>query len=234
MGISAHGGMQELLVAPAANCFRLPDGIDPVRGSLAEPMAVAVRGIQRAEIPMGARVLVLGAGTIGLMCALLLRDRAGEVGITGRYPHQRELALKVGAGAAFEPGSDDLKRWSRAQRPDIVIETVGSQGDTLREAFQAVRPGGTILALGVFSGYTQINGFKLVNEEVKLIGSVMYGRAAATSEYGVAVKLLDRYRDALPLLQSNTYSLSRAHDAFEAALDKTRGSLKITVVPDGA
>lgn len=232
MGISADGGLQGLLAAPLANCHPLPAGIDPVLGALAEPVAVAVRGIQRAEIPMGARVLVLGAGTIGLMCAMLLRDRAGEVAIAGRHPHQREAALKLGASAAFEPESEDLKRWSRARRPDVVVETVGGAAETLTEAFRAVRPGGTILALGVFTGYTQINGFKLVNEEVRLIGSVMYGRAGSNSEYSVATGLLGRYRADLPLFQTAHFPLDRAHEAFDAAEDKSRGSLKVTVHPN--
>lgn len=233
MGISAHGGMQELLSAPAANVYALPHGLDPLLGSLAEPLAVAVRGIQRAEIPMGARVMILGAGTIGLATALLLRDRVGEVGITARYPHQRELALKLGASAAFEPGSDDAKAWSRARRPDVVIETVGGTADTLVEAFRAVRPGGTILGLGVFTGMTTINGFKFVNEEVRLIGSVMYGRAGSKSEYGVAVDSLARYRAELPLFQTDRFGLDRAGEAFERALDKTAGMVKVSVVGPG-
>jgi L-iditol 2-dehydrogenase len=232
MGISADGGLQQRIVVPAANCFALPEGIDPVLGSLAEPVAVAVRGIHRAEIPMGARVLVLGAGTIGLMTAMLLRDRVGEVAITARYPHQGELALKVGASTVFAPGSDELKTWGRARRPDVVIETVGGTADTLAEAFRLVRAGGTILALGVFSGHTQINGFRLVNDEVKLIGSVMYGRAGSNAEYGVAVRELARYRAELPLFQTATYPMRAAQEAFEAAADKTRGALKVVILPN--
>ena len=233
MGISAHGGMQQRFAVPAANVYALPAGIDPVLGSLAEPIAVAVRGIQRAEIPMGARVLVLGSGTIGLMCAMLLRDRVGEVAVTARYPHQKEAALKLGASAAFDSGSNDLKAWSRARRPDVIIETVGGSADTLAEAYKTVRAGGTILGLGVFTGMTQINGFRFVNEEIKLIGSVMYGRAGGASEFGIGVDLLARYRDSLPLFQTRKFALKDAREAFECALDKTQGTVKVAVLPNG-
>ncbi len=233
MGISAHGGMQQRFAVPAANVYPLPEGIDPIVGALAEPAAVAVRGIQRAEIAMGARVLVLGSGTIGLMCTMLLRDRAGEVAATARYPHQREAALKVGASAVFESGSNDLKAWSRARRPDVIIETVGGTADTLLEAYKTVRGGGTILGLGVFTGLTQINGFRFVNEEIKLIGSVMYGRAGGASEFGVGAAALARYRDALPVFQTHRFALADAREAFETALDKTSGALKVTVLPNG-
>ena len=232
MGISANGGLQQRFAVPAANCYALPEGIDPVLGSLAEPVAVAVRGIERADVQMGARVLVLGAGTIGLTTAMLLRDRVAEVAITARYPHQREAALKLGASAVFESGSNDLKAWGRACRPDVVIETVGGTADTLAEAFKVVRGGGTILTLGVFTGMTQVNGFRLVNEEIKVIGSVMYGRTASNSEFGVAVRELARYRADLPVLQTLTFPLARVTEAFDAALDKTRGTLKVTVLPN--
>ena len=232
MGISTHGGMQQRIAVPAENCYTLPDDIDPALGSLAEPLAVAVRGIQRADIQMGARVLILGAGTVGLTTAMLLRDRVSEVAITARYPHQREAALKLGASAVFESGSNDLKAWGRARRPDVVIETVGGTADTLVEAFKVVRGGGTILALGVFTGMAQVNGFRLVNEEIKVIGSVMYGRTASNSEFGVAVRELARYRADLPLLQTRTYPLARANEAFAAAVDKTQLTLKVTVLPN--
>jgi len=231
MGISANGGMQQSFTVPRRNVYPLPDGVDPALGSLAEPIAVCVRGIQRAEVPMGARVLVLGAGTIGLMTAMLLRDRAGEVAITGRYPHQREMALKIGASAAFEPNSDDLKAWGRARRPDVVIETVGGNGETLTEAFKTIRAGGTILALGVFPGTATINGFRLVNDEVRLIGSVMYGRAGSMSEYGVGVAELARYKTELPLFQTMKFGLDDTAEAFAAANDKSRLTLKVTVLP---
>jgi threonine dehydrogenase-like Zn-dependent dehydrogenase len=182
---------------------------------------------------MGSRVLILGAGTIGLMCAMLLRDRVGEVAITARYPHQREAALKLGASAVFEPESADLKAWSRSRRPDVVIETVGGSATTMTEAFKTIRGGGTIIALGVFTGYTQINGFRLVNEEVNIIGSVMYGRAGSSSEYGVAVRELAKYRADLPVFLSARFGLAQTAAAFERAADKSQGALKVTILPNG-
>jgi threonine dehydrogenase-like Zn-dependent dehydrogenase len=233
MGISAHGGLQPRFVVPAANCYALPAGIDPVLGSLAEPLAVVVRGIQRAEIPMGARVLVLGAGTIGLATAMLLRDRVAEVAVTARYPHQKAMALKLGASAVFDPGSADLKAWSRARRPDTVIETVGGTADTLAEAFRTVRAGGTIMALGVFAGHTQINGFRLVNDEITLLSSVMYGRAGSNSEFGIGVAELARFKAELPAFHTATFPLSRSQEAFETAGDKSKGTLKVAIVAEG-
>ncbi|MFN0148422.1 MAG: hypothetical protein ACKVT1_18120, partial [Dehalococcoidia bacterium] len=89
------------------------------------------------------------------------------------------------------------------------------------------------LTLGVFTGMTQVNGFRLVNEEIRVIGSVMYGRTASNSEFGVAVRELARYRADLPVLQTHTYPLGRAQEAFDAAVDKSQLTLKVTVLPNG-
>ena len=97
LGISRAGGLADLVDVPPRLLHRVPDGVDPMLASLAEPWAVAVRAINRCgQIEMGERVLVLGGGTIGLLCGVAARDRATAVGITCRYPHQADLARRFG------------------------------------------------------------------------------------------------------------------------------------------
>ncbi len=146
---------------------------------------------------------------------------------------QRALALRFGATAVFEPGAKDLRAWAKAHQPDLVVETVGGAADTLMEAIYNVRAGGTVLALGVFTGRPAIPGFRLVNDEVRLIGSVMYGRSEAGSDFGAAVSLLPAYTEEVALMQTLTFPLGRANEAFEAALDKSRGAVKVSILPGG-
>lgn len=232
MGISSPGGMQELVTIPAANVHVLPDGVGCDTGALAEPLAVCVRALNRAEIPVGARILVLGSGTIGLLATLLAAELASEVVVTARYAHQGELARSFGASHVFAPDSPELLEWSRRNPVDAVIETVGGSAPTLSEAVNAVRPGGTVLALGVFTQDVMVPVRKLVNQEVRLVGSVVYGHAGHQSEFGAAVGLLSRYADRLAALKSATYPLDRANEAFEHALDKSRLAVKVSVSLD--
>jgi len=229
MGISAAGGMQDLISAPAVNVHPLPERVSVGLGSLAEPVAVCVRALNRAEAPLGSRVLVLGSGTIGLISVLLARDSAVEVAATARYPHQAELARAFGASRVFAPGSRELLDWAAANPVDLVIETVGGAADTLAEAINAVRGGGTVLPLGVFTQDVLVPARKLVNQEVRVIGSVVYGHAGGRSEFAAAVQLLPRHAAMLALLQSSTYPLEEANAAFEHALDKGRQGIKISV-----
>ena len=229
MGISTHGGMQEVISAPAANVHALPAGAPAELGSLAEPVAVCVRAMNRAAAPHGSRVLVLGSGTIGLISVLLARANALEVAVTARYPHQAELARRFGASDVFAPGSGDLLDWAAANPVDLVVETVGGAADTLSESVNAVRGGGTVLALGVFTEDVPVPARKLVNQEVRLIGSVVYGHEGGRSEFAAAVELLPRFASELALLRSASYPLERANEAFEHALDKSRNAVKVTV-----
>ena len=229
MGISKPGGLQEYLAVPALNVFPLPPGVSPELGALAEPLAVAVRAMNRAGMAQGDRAVVLGAGTIGLLTLLLAREVANEVAITARYPHQRELALALGADAVFEPGSEALVSWAKANPVDTVFESVGGTAQTLSEAVSIVRGGGTVLALGVFTTDVTLPARKLVNQEVRLIGSVVYGHESGQPEFGAAVGKLARYARQLEQLRTATYGLEEANAAFEHALDKRRGAVKISI-----
>jgi threonine dehydrogenase-like Zn-dependent dehydrogenase len=166
------------------------------------------------------------------MCVLLARDVCSEVAVTARYPHQREAALAFGASHVFEPGSMELRRWTKSRRPDAVFETVGGHAETLREALLSVRAGGTVVALGVFTGDPAIPALRLVNDDIRLLGSIMYGHSGRTTEFAQAVELLPKYRDDLPRLQSASYPLASANAAFEHALDKSRNALKVSVLPN--
>ena len=229
MGISTPGGLQEYLAVPAVNVFPLPPRVSPELGALAEPLAVAVRAMNRAQIVQGDRVAILGAGTIGLVTLLLARDIANEVVITARYPHQRELALALGADAVFEPGSAELTSWAKSNPVDAVFESVGGTAPTLSEAVNVVRAGGTVLALGVFTTDVALPAGKLVNQEVRLIGSLVYGHESGQPEFGAAVGKLARYVPELEQLRTATYGLGEANTAFEHALDKRRGAVKISI-----
>jgi threonine dehydrogenase-like Zn-dependent dehydrogenase len=231
MGISRPGGLQQFVRVPDANLYRLPLGVGPELGSLAEPLAVCIRALNLAELVVGSRVLILGAGTIGLMTLLLAREIAAEVAVSARYPHQQELARRFGATAVFEAGLPDLRSWTKAHKPDVVFETVGGDASTLSDAIYSVRPGGTVVALGVFTGRPTIPAFRLVNDEVRLIGSVMYGRSGQFSEFSAAVSSLKKYRDDLLCFHSARFPLNEANAAFTSAGDKANGSMKVMIDP---
>lgn len=234
LGTMVDGGFAESLVMPAYALYRLPAELDWELGALSEPLAVCVHAVRLGEVRLGARVLVLGAGTIGLLSAVAARAAgAAEVLVTARHPHQHAAVEALGARpfAATAEGSAALAEYAREQAIDVVIETVGGTADTLNEAVQLVRPGGVVSVLGVFSGPVACSGLLLVVKEVRIVGSLTYGRAGGRADFEVAVELLARQRDRLRALITHRFSLAQIADGFAVAADKKSGAIKVTIAP---
>ncbi|MBI1817154.1 MAG: alcohol dehydrogenase catalytic domain-containing protein [Deltaproteobacteria bacterium] len=231
-GISADGGFADYVSMPESAVFPLPQSVDWELGAMAEPMAVCVHALRLAALPVGARVLVLGAGTIGLLAIVAARAAgAAEVLISARYPHQHAAAERLGA-RVFDASSEGAARlidYGYHNPVDAVIETVGGVADTLNDAVQLVRAGGVVVVLGVFTGPVTCNGLLLVSKEVRIVGSLTYSRAGVRAEFEIALQLLAEQRTSLRPLVTHTFSLDRVGEGFAAASDKTSGAIKVTV-----
>lgn len=228
-GISGPGGLADVVDVPSRLLHRIPDGLDPALASLAEPWAVAVRAINRCgQIEFGERVLILGGGTIGLLCGVAVRSRVAEVGITCRYPHQAELARRFGL-SPIEP--DDLADWSAEHRPGRIIETVGGESATMTDAVAAARPGGRIVVVGVFANPQPADYRQIVLRELEVVGSIYYGASGAGSEFGAAVIAMPTIAVELSALQTHRFPLEELAAAFETADDKSSLAVKVTIEP---
>ena len=230
LGISATGGLGDLVDVPTRLLHRVPDDVEPSLASLAEPRAVAVRALHRAgRIELGERVLVLGGGTIGLLSGLALRDRAATVAITCRYPHQADLARRFGLTPVDEA---DLEPWAEEHQPGIVIETVGGEAETMTQAIASTRPGGRIVVVGVFATPRPTDYRAVVLKELEVVGSIYYGSRGTGSEFGVAVASMGSIAPELASLQTHRFALSQASEAFAVADDKASAAVKVTITPD--
>src|SRR5437867_2198059 len=163
LGIHADGGFAEYRCVPAYAVFKLPDAMDLTVAALTEPTAVCVHAVRLAGVRLGDRVVVLGAGTIGLLAALAARAAgAAEVLVTARHPHQHEAATRLGARPFSDADDGMLTDYTSGHPVDVVIETVGGSADTLNQALFHVRPAGTVSVLGVFTAPVSMNGLILV------------------------------------------------------------------------
>ena len=227
IGTRIPGGMSEFVDAPVYTVHPVDPSVAPLPASFAEPLAVCVRAVTMARLEVDSRVLVIGAGAIGLLAALLARDRCARVAISARYEHQRRAAADLGVEAVAEA---DLMSWALDNRPDVIFETVGGEADTIGQAVKAVRKSGRVIVLGVFTGEVSLNGLLLVVKEVELLGSVLYGPSRRGSDFAAAVSLLPRFQPDLAPLQTHQYPLRAIHQAFDTALDKTTGAIKVTLL----
>jgi L-iditol 2-dehydrogenase len=233
LGVSRDGGFAEYLAVPEARVYPLPAELDFATGGLAEPAAVSVHGVRLGGVGSGDRVLVLGAGTIGLLCVMAARAAgAAEVAITARHAHQAEMAERIGATLVFAANAEGARaRGGIASdfSPDLVLETVGGGGESLNDAIRSVRPGGTVVLLGIFPSAPRCDVLSLVAKELRLVGSLTYGCRDARAAVELALELLASSAPLSSELVTHRFELEQIREAFETASDKSRGTIKVAV-----
>jgi 2-desacetyl-2-hydroxyethyl bacteriochlorophyllide A dehydrogenase len=227
------GAFAEYVEVPAYSVYRLPQGMDAEVGSLIEPLAVAVHGLRLAELSMGERVVVLGAGTIGQMALLAAQAfGASDTTVVALHQHQAEAARALGASRAVEASDEALAQLAQnlsESPPDVVVEAVGGEADTLVRAASLVRPGGRVCLLGLFVRPVPWNPLGFLLKEGRLVAGMTYGRGEARSDFELALEIAARRPDDLRRLITHRLPLSRVGEAFETAADKSTGSIKVTV-----
>ncbi len=177
---SGHGAFAERIRVDARRLRRLPEGVDTDDGALAEPASVAAHAVDRSGVGLGDLVVVLGAGTIGLIVAELARIAgAGRVVAVDPVDRRRELACDLGADAAFAPGRD-ARRWlddhGHGLGADVVFDCVGAD-DALHDGVEMARRRGTVVAVGVSGLPARPVPADLVRREVDLVASLGYTTA---------------------------------------------------------
>lgn len=227
LGMGADGGLSERLDVPITNLAPTTTD-DRIVASFTEPLAVALRGVSLGRPAPDSRVLILGAGSIGLAAALVARDRAAEVAVTARHPHQAAAAAALGVTVLAE--AEGIS-WAKERGADLVVESVGGKADTLGDAVKACRKGGSIIMLGAFSEPRKIDLARLMMKELRLQGSFCYGSTERGSEYAAAAALTGRFETELRHLTTHQFPLDDVEHAFATAADKSSQAIKVTIVP---
>ncbi|MEO5898678.1 MAG: alcohol dehydrogenase catalytic domain-containing protein [Ilumatobacteraceae bacterium] len=225
IGMGRNGGLAEWVDVPLVNLVPLGD-VGPEVGMLAEPMAVAVRGVGLAGLAADETVLVLGAGTIGLLAALIAQRTSDKVVVSARYPHQVAAAEALGLTTIAEA---DVIGWGKQQRPSAVIETVGGTANTINDAIKVAKRGGRVIVLGTFA-QPSVDLFSAQLKEVSITPSFAYGTRDGVDDFAEAAAVLAEHRDTLPTLITHRFALDDVTTGFETALDKSSGAVKVAVV----
>ncbi|WP_039389703.1 alcohol dehydrogenase catalytic domain-containing protein [Novosphingobium sp. MBES04] len=223
------GGYGEYAVTRPNQCVPLPADVSLADGAIIEPLAVALHGVGLSGIKPGDRVLILGAGPIGLAVAFWARRfGAGAVVLQDVVPDQEPRAMGLGAsGFVVNPedpvGGSDAALGGKA---DIVFECVGRPG-LIAQAVEQVRARGTILLLGLCTQPDTFNSFAMLSKEVRLVTSAFFTR----SEYEAALDALASGAIAPRLLVSETIALDKVPTVFEALKSAGHGQCKVLIAP---
>jgi L-idonate 5-dehydrogenase len=224
-----QGLLEEATVVRAAQCHPLPADLPLGIAAFAEPLAVCLHAVERAGPLLGRRVLVTGAGPIGCLCVLAARlAGAAWIAITDVLAAPLTTASRLGVDAAIDLRADraPLERLqAKGGDVDVVLECSGAM-PAVEDALLAVRPGGTVVQVGIMPGGPQpVPYSRIVGKEVTQCGTFRFAH-----EFDCAVAaLVGRRVDVSPLL-SHQLPLARAREAFDLAGDRER-AMKVQLVP---
>lgn len=213
--LGKDGVLAEFLTLPVANLHVLPNEVTDEAAVFTEPLAAALEIQQQVHIQPGMRVLVVGAGRLGLLIAQTLKLTGCDLAVVVRREAQAKLLAEWGIPAVHS-------KTVRAKSADLVVEATGSpSGFSLSR--EAVRPAGTLVMKSTFAGDVSLNLSAMVVDEITLVGS-------RCGPFKPALRLLSLgLVDTAPLIHTR-FSLSEGLDAFTKAGE--RGVLKVLVSPD--
>jgi len=228
------GGFAEYMEVQGIGLDRLPDVLSFEEGAMVEPVAVGVHACRYGGFKPGDTVLVLGAGTIGLLSLAVAKAfGAHAVYIVAKYDVQADMAERMGADGVIRLGDRNLLEQVREvtgdQPIDVVIETVGGSAPSVDQSVSVVKPKGKVIITGVFPDPVPVNLGSALGKEVTFIFAVCYSAVDGRHDYEIASDLIVSGKVRPRELVTHRFNLERTPDAFETALDKTTGSVKVMV-----
>ena len=220
-----NGAFSEYLLIGAEQCFPIPAQMDDGLAAMMEPFAVALHALRRAGSVAGKQVIVTGGGPIGLLTVIAARAYgATTIALSDPVAERRQIALAVGADSVLDPMDASLKDRVAALTGDgfdMLFEASGAP-PALKQAFELVRRGGTLVQIGVFSApeiALPVN--ELLVRELQFIGSFRYGNV-----WEEAIRVVAAGRVNLQPLISRVFPLKQAPEALALACAKT-GVVKV-------
>ncbi|KAI0761328.1 L-threonine 3-dehydrogenase [Trametes elegans] len=193
LGVSGGGGgLSEYVAVDQELAHILPDHIPLEVGALVEPLAVVWRALKKANVKQSDRVLILGAGPIGIFAIRVAKAfGASWVGVSGRGTKRCELALQHGASVVYNLSGGDadvvggVTEATNGRGADATIDCAGTQ-DTIDTALKATRPGGTIVNVASWQKVPSVDMNVMLTKELTLTNSFVY----AASDFPDVIKAL--------------------------------------------
>ena len=231
LGSPGQGGgcLCEYIVMPEECCFPTKGALSPEQGVLCEPLAIAVYSVERARMPGGADVAILGAGPIGLSCLLAAGVQNGTTCyVTEKVEGRIEGARRGGAAWVGNPDREDVVGAILERRPsgvDVAFECAGQQ-ETVDEAVDLVKAGGRVVLIG--SPRTERVTFDVDKIRRKEITIVNIRRQNKCTQR--AIDLIASGKVGVDFMVTHRFKPEEARDAFEMVAEYLDGVIKAMIL----
>jgi L-iditol 2-dehydrogenase len=226
---SRAGAFAEFVTVPARVVYKLPESISFAEAAMLEAVAVAIHAVSLAEISAESTVLVVGAGTIGVLTLQALRA-AGcrRVFVSDVDATRLKMAKELGAEDVLSANEDavaQILQRTGAVGVDVAMEAVG-RNETVSAAIASVRKGGTVVLVGNISPEVTLPLQKVVTRQIRLQGS-----CASAGEYPEAIALMASGAIRVALLITAIAPLADGPQWFERLYAREPNLLKVVLTP---
>ena len=234
-GQHVDGGLASYVVARAERLVQLPAALDSRVAAMAEPLAVAVRAMRKAGTLTGKRVVIIGGGTIGMLCAQVAHA-SGATSVLVAEPDARRRAMiaswSVDTLWESSPGqrAQELAARFPGRGVDVVVECAGRAG-LAGEAVTLVRRGGLVVLTGVVPPPEPLDTLDIVLGEKTVVGSAAH---MWDDDVAVAVDLLASGAIRVETMLTHEVPLAQIDRAFQILTTPEEGAVKLLVSVRGA
>ncbi|XP_062565769.1 sorbitol dehydrogenase-like isoform X2 [Armigeres subalbatus] len=216
-------------------CYKLPDHVSMEEGAMLEPLSVAVYATRIADIRLGSRVIIFGAGPIGLMCLIAAKAMGATRTVIldlARAKHRLDLAKKLGVTGTIAITKDD-KEGDLVKRiheilggpADRVLECTGSEPG-IRISIRATRNAGQICLVGLGNDDVKVPMVDAISREINILTAMRFNH-----DFPAALEIVASGYVNIKPLASHHFDLKNVHEAFRVASEGEGNKVLIHLVP---
>ena len=230
MGHNIHGGFEQYVAALGEKAFLIPEGISYEEAACTEPVACCIHAVDRADVKFGDNVVIMGAGSMGMILAQLMNHSgANKVIVMASTQSKLDVIEKnFGIETILVDREDHSKHEAIIAEKfphgvDIVVDTTGSAAMN-SSAIRMLGKGGKLVQYTWVPGF-KIDGWEFANKELSVLVSW-----CQTHNYGRSIQAMESGRINLKPLVTHEFALEDYVEALDTNL-KDRNSIKVIVHP---
>jgi L-iditol 2-dehydrogenase len=234
IGCQTDGAFAQYITVPINKVFSIPKDMSFEEATFVEPIAVGIHAIKKAGDIKGERIVIMGAGPIGLIILQLSKIfGVKEVIITDILNSRLKLAKELGANYAINIKEENLIEWVYntfgRDGIDKVFECVGGdQSITINQAINLTRKGTRIILIGVFKRSLPVEIKLIQDRELEIVGSLVY----TSIDFSEAINLLYTKKINVNKLISKLLPLERVEEAMKMLVEEKERYIKIILKPN--
>ena len=229
IGCNAPGGMAEYAIVPTERVIPIPEELQFSHAAMVEPAAVGLHAVRRGRVGLQEKVVVIGAGTIGLLASQVAKVEANASVLVADFVENRlNLARQLGIDYTCNLSQESLdaaiSRVFGGDRADIIMECVGVE-DAILSAIRVARKGSRIVVAGVHPGTAATPMGIVQDRELELIGTITYLR----TDFIRTIELIAQGKIEVAQLVTHVFPLQQVAEAFSTIDQDQTKAIKVHV-----